>query len=165
MTKPGDKPTDEPPPRRNRVGAVAPEASAAASAAFNRAGFRDQTLILRWEEIAGREIARLATPIKMTEGPQGGVLTLKAEPGGALFLQHETRRLCERINAYLGRPAVSRLRFVQGTLIHKRPPGPARAKPTPPPPNDAAFGYRGPDKLREALINLARARRTPPASD
>jgi hypothetical protein len=165
MTKSGDKQIDEPPPRRNRVGAVAPEASAAAKAAFQRAGFRDPTLVQRWSEIAGPEIARIATPIKLTEGQQGGVLTLKAEPGGALFLQHETRSLCERINAYLGRPAISRLRFVQGALIHKPSPPPRPAKPPPAPSTDAAFGYQGPDKVREALINLARARRTPPTSD
>ena len=75
--------------------------------AFVRAGFVDPTLVLRWEEIAGSETAALAQPIKLSEGPSGGVLTLKAEPGAALFLQHESRSLCERINAYLGRPAVA----------------------------------------------------------
>jgi len=162
---PETKKDEAEPPRRNWVGAASDDARNAAGAAFQRAGFRDPTLVMRWAEIAGAEIARLATPIKLTEGPTGGILTLKAEPGGALFLQHETRSLCERINAYLGRPAVSKLRFVQGALIHK-PVAPRRpAKPAAALPNDAAFGYRGPDKVKEALINLARARRTPPASD
>jgi len=103
--------------------------------------------------------------VKLTEGPTGGTLTLKAEPGGALFLQHETRTLCERINAYLGRPAVSRLRFIQGALI-PRPVAPPRQTPKAAVPStDVAHRYQGPDKLRSALLNLARARRPSDGSD
>lgn len=166
MAKADDtKKTDDEPPRRNWVDVVSVDARAMATTAFARAGFRDPTLVMRWAEIAGPEIARLATPIKLTEGPHGAVLTLKAEPGGALFLQHETRSLCERINAYLGRPAVAKLRFVQGPLIH-RPPPPPRRSPTPPVfKNDAALRFSGPDKVKDALVNLARARREAPGSD
>ncbi|MGA7675496.1 MAG: DciA family protein [Rhizomicrobium sp.] len=151
---------DEQPQRRNWVSALAPGAAVAAQAAFTRAGFSDPTLVLRWEEIAGPETARLARPIRLSEGPNGGVLTLKAEPGAALFLQHETRPLCERINGYLGRQAVSRLRFVQGPLA-ARPAPPARR---PPPgsisPSDPVQKYQGPEGLRAALLDLARARRS-----
>jgi hypothetical protein len=164
---PDDKTDTDPEPlRRNWVGQVSDDANAAASSAFARAGFRDPTLVLHWAKIAGPEIARMATPVKLTESPGGGAtLTLKAEPGAAVFLQHQTRTLCDRINAYLGRPAVSRLRFVQGPLIHRAKPPPRPVRPASAPPGDAAFGYRGPDKLKNALINLARARRLPPASD
>ncbi len=157
-------PPDEP-ERRNRVSTVATEANAAGMAAFARAGFRDPTLILHWAEIAGPEVADIATPMKLSEGPSGAVLTLKAEPGAAVFLQHETRALCERINGYLGRPAVARLRFVQGPVVHRIKPKPRVRVAQEPPPGDAAFSYRGPDKLREALLALARARRTPPRRD
>lgn len=169
MTQSTDKPaTDkpskdappEPPRRRNWAGAIATDARANAQTAFVRAGFSDPTLILRWEEIAGRETARLARPVKLSEGPSGGVLTLRAEPGAALFLQHETRALTERINAFLGRPAVARLRFVQGPLTVR----PAVKKPpTPPPPapNDPAFRFSGPERVKEALLALARARNKP----
>ena len=116
---------EQPFARRNWISPVAPDATSMAHTAFARAGFLDPTLVLRWEEIAGPETARLAVPIRFSEGPHGGVLTLKAEPGAALFLQHETRPLCERINGYLGRPAVARLKFVQGALA-SRPPPPAR---------------------------------------
>jgi hypothetical protein len=155
-------PDNEQPQRRNWVSPLAPVAAAAAQAAFARAGFPDPTLVLRWEEIAGPETARLARPIRFSQGPNGGVLTLKAEPGAALFLQHESRPLCERINAYLGRPAVSRLRFVQGPLtprpasrLHKATPGTV-------PPADPVQKYHGPEGLGEALRNLARARRSRP---
>ena len=93
---------------------------------FLRAGFSDPTLVLRWQDIAGPEVARLAQPVKFSEGPSGGTLTLRAAPGAALFLAHEKRALCDRINAYLGRPAVAQLKFSQGAL-----PAAAANAPTP----------------------------------
>ena len=155
-------PVNEQPQRRNWVLPLAPAATAAAQAAFARAGFPDPTLVLRWEEIAGPETARLARPIRFSQGPTGGILTLKAEPGAALFLQHETRPLCERINAYLGRPAVSRLRFVQGPLLPRHSPQVHKAMPGSIPPADPVQKYHGPEGLGEALRNLARMRRSRP---
>jgi len=151
---------EEQPARRNWVSALAPDAEAAARSAFARAGFNDPTLVLRWEEIAGAETARLAVPVRLSEGPHGGVLTLKAEPGAAVFLQHETRPLCERINAYLGRPAVARLKFVQGSLQPRSGPAAKRPMPGPLPAADPARKYQGPQGLRDALLALARARQT-----
>lgn len=146
-------------PRRNWAEAVGRDASSNAYLAFARAGFRDPTLILRWEEIAGPEVARLARPIKLSESASGGVLTLKAEPGAALFLQHETRALCGRINDYLGRNAVTKLRFVQGPL-EQRPHKPVRPRMGGSlPPDDPAMKFQGPEKMRETLLRLARTRR------
>jgi hypothetical protein len=146
-------------PRRNWAEAVGRDASSNAHLAFARAGFRDPTLVLRWEEIAGPEVARLACPVKLSEAASGGVLTLKAEPGAALFLQHETRALCGRINDYLGRNAVTRLRFIQGPLA-QRPPKPIRRSMVGPlPPDDPAMTFKGPEKVRESLLRFARLRR------
>ncbi|MBU6299490.1 MAG: DUF721 domain-containing protein [Alphaproteobacteria bacterium] len=151
---------DEQGERRKWVTPLASNAAMVGNFAFARAGFSDPALVLRWEEIAGPETARLARPIRFSQGPSGGVLTLKAESGAALFLQHETRSLCERINTYLGRPAVARLRFVQGPLAARAtPPFPA------PPPGsipkaDPVLRYKGPERLKTALQNLARARRS-----
>jgi hypothetical protein len=144
--------------RRNWSAPVARDAGNLGSTALARMGFRDPTLVLRWDDIAGADIARIARPMKFSEGANGGTLTLRAEPGAALFLQHETRQLCERINAYLGRAAVTKLRFVQGPLARKliHTPPPKRA--ANPPPGDPALSYKGPDSLRDALVNLARAR-------
>ena len=151
---------EQPPRRRNWVSALAPDATTAAQTAFVRAGFADPTLVLRWAEIAGPETARLAVPVRFAEGPSGGVLTLKAEPGAALFLQHETRPLCERINAYLGRPVVSRLRFIQGRLVPRPAPPPHRTPPREVSAADPVQKYQGPQGLRDALLNLARVRRS-----
>jgi hypothetical protein len=126
--------------------------------AFLRAGFTDPTLILRWEEIAGPEVARLARPLKFSDGPSGGTLTLRAMPGAALFLAHEKRPLCDRINAYLGRAAVAQLKFSQGAFL-PRPPKPPRPKPPGAlPPDDPSRRYQGPEGLTKALQALARRR-------
>lgn len=156
---PKDKQPEAPPARRGRPAALGQDAERAAQAALGRAGFSDPTLLLRWDEIAGPETARLARPLRLSEGPNGGVLTLRAEPGAAIFLQHESRTLCERINTFLGRQAVARLKFV---------PGPVMARPRPPirtlskaavPPADPAQKYVGPEGLRDALMKLAQIRR------
>ena len=151
---PKDKQPEQPPIRHARTVPVGADASLAARAAFVRAGFADPTLILRWVEIAGAETARLARPVKLSEGPSGGVLTLKAEPAAALFLQHESRALCARINAFLGRPAITKLRFVQSSLaLPPAPPAPRKAKEASA--TDPARRWRGPEPLGTALLNLA----------
>ena len=144
--------------RHNRVAPVSGDAGLAAASAFARAGFTDPSLVLRWSEIAGPEVARLAQPVKFVAGPAGGILTLRATPGAALFLAHEKRPLCERINAYLGRPAVAQLKFSQGALL-PRPPAAKPAKPPGPlPPADPSRRYQGPTGLKAALEALARRR-------
>src|SRR6185312_986331 len=142
---------DAQPQRRNRVMAVGGDAGRAAALAFARAGFSDPTLVLRWSEIAGPEVARLAQPVKFTDGPAGGTLTLRATPGAALFLAHEKRPLCERINAYLGRPAVTQLKFSQGALLPRPPVKTVTKKPGPLPPADPSRRYQGPQDLKAAL--------------
>ena len=157
MSKSG---SDEQPKRRNWVSAVASGATTVAQSAFLRAGFTDPGLVTNWDAIAGPETARFARPLCLRQGPHGGVLTLISEPGASIFLQHESRALCDRINTYLGRTAVTRLKFVQGALT-PRPPLPSRRpEPGPMPPSDPAARYAGPDGLREALWRLARARRS-----
>ena len=60
------------PPMNRRRAAAGPRRSRAmptlaGRAAFARAGFSDPTLVLRWAEIAGPEIARIARPLKFSE--------------------------------------------------------------------------------------------------
>jgi hypothetical protein len=152
------KKEDEPAPRRGRAAAVARDAGLVGGAAFTRAGFNDPSLVLHWVEIAGPEIARIARPLKFSESASGGVLTLLAEPGAALFLGHDSRALTERVNAYLGRTAVTRVKFVQGALTPlsapPRPPKPAPAAKT----DDPVHKYQGPEGLKNALQSLARWR-------
>ncbi len=158
---PKQPPADAPPPRRNRTEPVMRNAAGVAATAFTRAGFSDPTLVLRWSDIVGADIARIAVPVRLAEGAKGGILTLKAEPGASLFLQHESRLICERINTFLGRPAVAKLRFVQGPLAAPPPrTGRPPARGTVPP-ADPALSYSGAEALKAALVRLAAARRTP----
>jgi len=155
------KPPKQPdghPERRGWIGQIAPDVMAIAGAAFANKGFSDPGLILHWEKIAGAETARLTRPLRLSQSAQGGVLTLLAEPAAAVFLQHESRTLCERINTYFGHPVVARLRFVQGALAH-RPPPPKPLRPAAEvAPEDPARNFDGPEGIREALWKLARAR-------
>jgi len=155
--------TDQAPPARNRkVTPVAREAAENAKAALLRSGFRDPTLVLSWSRIAGPETAALTRPLRLSEGAHGGVLTLLAEPGAALFLQHESRSLCERINTFLGGPVVTRLKFVQASLARTQSAPQAPKPPAEVPQGDPVLAYKGPDALREALCRLARARHSAP---
>jgi hypothetical protein len=140
--------------RRGRPETVATDAAGAGAAAFARAGFSDPRLVLNWAEIAGEKIAAISLPLRLS----GGVLTLKAEPSAAFFLQYETRTLAGRINTYLGRPLVKRLKFVQGTLTPRPPLPPCRKAAGEVTANDPVRRYRGPQALHEALVNLARTR-------
>jgi hypothetical protein len=143
-------------PRRNWAASVGRDAGTLAHAAFIRAGFNDPTLVLRWVEIAGPDVARIARPVRFSA--RDGLLTLLAEPGAALFLGYESRALAARINAYLGRDVVQKVKFVQGRLSQ------APLPPTPRRPvkalnsSDPANGYRGPADLKAALQSLARWR-------
>jgi hypothetical protein len=155
-TKPPKQPEPGEMPRRGRATPVGGDASQAAHAAFARAGFTDPTLVLRWSEIAGSEISRIARPLRFEE--KSGILTLLAEPGAALFLAHDSRQLTERINAYLGRPAVTKVKFVQGAISQPvLPPKPARPG-IAPKGDDPVYKYSGPDALKTALKSLARWR-------
>lgn len=104
-----------------------------AAPAFDRSGFADPAIVLRWAEIAGSEVARVTRPLRMQEGPDGAILTLVSEPAAAVFLQHETRALIERLNAFLGHERITRLRFLSAKLEPNKEPAahPAASRPQP----------------------------------
>jgi hypothetical protein len=152
------KETQEPPTRRGRADVLVRDARVTAATAFARMGFSDPTLVLRWTEIAGADVARLAQPLRLADGPSGGTLTLRAVPGAALFLAHEKRALAERINAFLGRPAVSQIKFSQGALPLRPSVPPPQKKPHSLPDTDPSRHFDGPEGLAKALQALARRR-------
>jgi hypothetical protein len=160
MVRTAKQDNETPPSRRNRAVAVGGDVRSLAQRAFERAGFRDGTLVLHWEEIAGSETARFSLPVKFVDGPDGGILTVRADAAASVFLHHESRELCARINSYLGRPAVKRLRFVFGEVPTHRP-GHSQPRMRTPLPldGDPALHFHGPTPLHEALISLAGARR------
>ena len=122
-----------------------------ASAIFLRAGFKDAGFLLHWPAIAGAHIARVAQPVKWQESPSGAVVTLRCEPGAAVLLQHETRGLVEKANAYLGAGRIARFKFVPGPL-------PRAESISPHPAPDAGARPETMD-LAEALERLSRLRK------
>lgn len=66
-----------------------------------------------WPAVIGAEIAAVSWPQSLR---RDGVLKLRVAPAAALELQHRAPLLIERVNLYLGRPAISRVVFVQGPL-------------------------------------------------
>ena len=161
MTETPEKKQTAETPRRNWAAPLSRDAGAVGMAAFVRAGFSDPALVLHWIEIAGPEVACIARPVRFS--PRDGLLTLLAEPAAALFLGHESRTLTARINAYLGRETVTKIKFVQGRL--SQPPLP----PIPPRPArnlnsaDPANAYNGPANLKAALQSLACWRQAGPS--
>jgi len=103
--------------RRGRARAAGDDTGNQVAAVLAKAGFSDPTLVLRWRDIVGADVARITQPLKLVSGAEGDVLTLKCEAGAAVFLQHETRALLERINRYLGVSRVVRLKLVGGSIV------------------------------------------------
>lgn len=110
----------------------------------------------QWAAIVGHEWAAAAWPTALG---RDGVLKLRTVPTAALELQHRAPLLIERINLYFGRPVVTRLTQVQGSLPL------AAAAPAPLPPLAAGeaealdrqlSGIADPE-LRAALARLGRA--------
>src|SRR5207244_7338252 len=110
-----------------------------------------------WAALVGDELAPLTWPETLG---RDGALKLHVASSIALDLQHRAPLLIERINLFLGRPAVLRLVLVQGPL-----PLPAPPRPLPPPPLGAAqeaaldarlAGDITDPELRAALAGLGR---------
>lgn len=98
------------------------------SAAYAKQGFAARELVTRWPEIAGRDIAEHAQPLKMqwprpVEGqPQEpATLILRVEGPMALEIQHTSDVILERVNRFFGWNAVGRIALRQAPLTRKSP--------------------------------------------
>jgi hypothetical protein len=104
-----------------------------------------------WPSIVGPAFAPLTVPQRLTSG----TLTIACSGPMAMELQHVAPALMERVNAYLGHVAVTRLRFVQTA-----PPRPHAPAPTAPRPAveaaRTAVADLPPSELRDALERLGR---------
>lgn len=120
-------------------------------------GFTMISVASRWHDIAGAALANHTQPLSISPT---GVLTLRADGGAALLVQHQSREMIARVNALLGPGAVSSVKLVQGAVQRGRDLPP---KPSPPriaPDDEAAIQARvqavsDPD-LRERLVRLMR---------
>ena len=84
---------------------------------LGKRGFDSVTLIQKWKDVVGEELSLGVFPEKITY-PQGGRMngTLCVKVAGGAFatlLEHRKKILIDRINTFLGYPAVSSLRISQ----------------------------------------------------
>ncbi len=129
-----------------------------------RRGFASADLIAAWPDIVGAKYAGCTRPQKIAwprdeeGGGDGGVLHLTVDGPRAVLIQHELGQIIERINAFLGYAAITRVRIVQGPVAGREERRPAVA------PLDGAAearlgaavaGVEG-DGLRAALDRLGR---------
>ncbi|HVY89997.1 MAG TPA: DciA family protein, partial [Hyphomonadaceae bacterium] len=133
--------------------------------AYARQGFAARELVTRWAEIAGRDIAAHAEPLKMqwprpVEGqPQEpATLVLRVEGPMALEIQHRSDVILERVNRFFGWHAVGRIALRQAPLSRRDRPSPPR---TPDPAAvkkiaDTLSGVED-EALRDALARLGAA--------
>jgi hypothetical protein len=133
--------------------------------AYARQGFASRELVTRWAEIAGREIAAYAEPLKMqwprpVEGqPQApATLVLRVEGPMALEIQHSSDVILQRVNRFFGWNAVGKLALRQAPLSQRPQRQPPRA------PDAAAVASVAAtlasvedDELRTALARLGAA--------
>jgi len=111
----------------------------------------------QWGAVVGPDWAAVTWPTALG---RGGVLKLRAASGVALEIQHRAPLLIERINLFLGRPAITRLALVQGPLPLALPPMRPLLRPLAPGEIKALdkrlFDVTEPE-LRDALARLGKA--------
>lgn len=95
-------------------------------------GFATADLIGAWDDIVGPRYAGTTQPEKIA-WPRGdrssgatATLVIRVDAGMAIYLQHETSLILDRINGFLGFRAIGALRIVQGPVAQRR----AAAAPT-----------------------------------
>lgn len=87
-----------------------------------RRGFATSQLIAAWPEIVGARNAAVSRPERIV-WPKGtaqegkpALLVLRVEGPRAVFIQHESGQIVERVNAFLGYSAIGQIRIVQAPL-------------------------------------------------
>lgn len=91
--------------------------------ALNREGAAMAKIIRNWETIIGPEIARHATPRRITQrGDGGGTLVVRTHGAFALEIQHMEPVILERLASYLGFRVASRIKIEQAGA--QQPAGP-----------------------------------------
>ena len=98
----------------------APENRAITKKALGARGFAGSDILEFWEDIVGTDLARGVAPQKLTfekDNRTHGTLVVKSAGGAfAMLFEHQKERVMQRINAFFGYPAVSRIKIVQGAL-------------------------------------------------
>lgn len=114
---------------------LAPEIRAITKKALGARGFAGSDILEYWEDIVGTDLARGIAPQKLSfekDNRTRGTLVVKSAGGAfAMLFEHQKDRVIQRINAFFGYPAVSRIKIIQGALKLKSDPIKLRPKPIP----------------------------------
>lgn len=125
-------------------------------------------LVQSWDEIVGPRLAgrtrpeKIQWPRRMSDDDpfEPATLLIACEGATALHLQHETAEVIGRVNAFLGFPAIGRIRIVQKPVRRIEEAARPRPRALTPPENarlSAAVSGIEDDALREALERLGRS--------
>mgnify|MGYP000495124281 CR=1 FL=1 len=101
---------------------------------LGRHGFAHGTIVTKWPDIVGDDMARHTQPEKIVfsrDGVSGGTVHLRCDSGAfATEMQHLEPQILERINTFFGYKAVVRIKLIQGPLPRAKR-GPAVKTPRP----------------------------------
>jgi hypothetical protein len=123
----------------------------------------------RWREIVGEVLARRTEPMRLSRprAGQGASLEIRVEGAAAVLMQHQAPEILARVNLFLGKGEVDRLRISQGPVSPRTPRPlvrhPARREPPAPLGADEeaaleqTLGAMAEGPLRQALTGLGRA--------
>jgi len=83
---------------------------------FEKKGFVDAKIIANWRAIAGEELCRICSPVKVTFNQnerRNGILFISViSPAFSLEVQSSQQRLLNKIHTYFGYEAISKIRIV-----------------------------------------------------
>ncbi len=131
--------------------------------AFNKFGFIQSSVVMRWGEIVGAHHARMCAPesIRFPRGEKrGGTLNLVVEPAHGPLIQHVVPEIIERVNRFFGYQAVAAIRMRQGPVQPVHGDRVSRQQPEPlSSPVELGESLRdiGDPELRTVLQSLARS--------
>ena len=129
-----------------------------------RRGFATSNLIASWSEIVGARTAassrpdRIVWPKGTAQEGKAALLVLRVDGPRAVFIQHESGQIIERVNAFLGYAAIGQIRIVQAPLggateMRPRPPSVSQSQEARL--SEAVAGVEN-EGLRAALARLGR---------
>lgn len=87
--------------------------------ALKKRGFAAADILLRWDQIVGRQLAQYSCPEKLNFSRQSNrdaSLKLRVAPGHAPEIIHLEPQIIEKINAFFGYRAVARLHLIQAPI-------------------------------------------------
>jgi len=118
-------------PRHGWMRALAADVPHIVKPVLGKRGFVEGQLVAQWADVVGSDLARRMMPEKLTFPPgqrRDGTLRLRVAPGFALEAQHREPQILERLNAFFGYRALSRLVLIQGPLPADRAAMPRRQR-------------------------------------